>query len=82
MNIDFTDIASRLNEIPVPSGNYSALQATDKRLCWLRSAVTNFPLKHALQCVDIANKGEAPETVLADVKRFEISLGPQENLHP
>ncbi len=35
VNIDFTNIAARLNEVPVPAGNYSALQATEKRLCWL-----------------------------------------------
>ncbi len=72
VNIDFTDIASRLNEIPVPSGNYSDLQATAKRLCWL-DASDEFPPKSALQCVDIANKGDAPETILADVRSFEIS---------
>ena len=32
------------------------------------------PPKSALQCVDIANKGDAAETVLADVRSFEISL--------
>ena len=36
VNIDFTDLASRLNEVPVPAGNYSSLQATEKRLCWLQ----------------------------------------------
>ncbi len=72
VNIDFTDIASRLNEIPVPSGNYSALQATDKRLCWLDRTDGPQP-KRNLQCVDIANKGDAPETVWADVKAYEIS---------
>ena len=35
VNIDFTEIASRLKEVPVPPGNYSSLQATEKRLCWL-----------------------------------------------
>ena len=30
--------------------------------------------KRNLACVDIANKGDAPETVLADVKGYEISL--------
>lgn len=73
VNIDFTDIASRLNEIPVPPGNYSSLQATEKRLCWLDSTLEAQP-KNNLQCVDIANKGEAPETVWADVKAYEISL--------
>ena len=72
VNIDFADIASRLNEIPVPPGNYSALQATDKRLCWLDRTDGTQP-KRNLQCVDIANKGDAPETVWADVKAYEIS---------
>jgi tricorn protease len=72
VNIDFTGIAGRLNEVPVPAGNYSALQATEKRLCWLdRNDAA--PPKHSLQCVDLANKGDAPDTVLADVKAYEIS---------
>jgi tricorn protease len=73
VDIEFTDIAARLNEIPVPPGNYSSLQATEKRLCWLDSTVEAQP-KNNLQCVDIANKGEAPETVWTDVKGYEISL--------
>ena len=36
VNIDFTDLASRLNEVPAAAGNYSSLQATEKRLCWLQ----------------------------------------------
>jgi len=73
VNIDFTDIASRLEEVPVPPGNYSSLQATEKRLCWLDRTADAEP-KHNLQCVDIANKGDAPEMVWADVKAYEISL--------
>jgi tricorn protease len=72
VNIDFTDIAARLNEVPVPAGNYGSLQATAKRLCWLDSSGEE-PAKRAIQCVDIGNKGEAPETILADVKSYEIS---------
>ena len=30
--------------------------------------------EQVLQCLDIANKGDEPDTVLADVKGFEISL--------
>jgi len=73
VNIDFKDIASRLEEVPVPPGNYSSLQATEKRLCWLDRTADAEP-KHNLQCVDIANKGDAPETVWADVKAYEISM--------
>jgi tricorn protease len=72
VNIDFTNIASRLREVPAPAGNYSSLQATDKRLCWT-DRDGDLPPKQALACIDIANKGEAPETVMSDVKGFEIS---------
>ena len=73
VNIDFTDLASRLNEVPVPPGNYSDLEATEKRLCWLDRDEGLTP-KRNLACVDIANKGDPPETVLADVKGYEMSL--------
>jgi tricorn protease len=73
VNIEFKDLAARLNEVPVPAGNYSELQATEKRLCWLdRSGEA--PPKEGLACVDIANKGTPPETVVEDVKNYELSL--------
>lgn len=73
VNIDFADLPSRLNEVPVPPGNYSSLQAAEKRLCWLQEN-EEVPAKKALQCVDIANKADPPETALSDVKGYEISL--------
>ena len=73
VNIDFKDLAARLNEVPVPAGNYSELQATEKRLCWLERS-GEAPPKEGLVCVDIANKGLPPETVVEDVKDYEISL--------
>ncbi|HTZ31798.1 MAG TPA: S41 family peptidase [Methylomirabilota bacterium] len=72
VNIDFNGIAARLNEVPVPAGNYSSLQATEKRLCWLDRNAESRP-KHNLQCVDIANKGDAPETVWADVRAYKLA---------
>lgn len=79
VTIDFADIPSRLNEVPVPPGNYSSLQATEKRLCWLDAATEAHP-KHNLQCVEIANKGDAPETIWADVRAYEISLDRKKTL--
>ena len=73
VNIDFNDLASRLSEVPVPAGNYSKLQATDKRLCWLNRD-DEMPRKLELECADIANKSDAPEMVLSDVKSYEVSL--------
>src|SRR5208283_678502 len=57
VSIDFTDLSSRLAEIPVPSGNYSSLQTAEKRLCWLQRD-EDVPPKLGLQCVDIANKAD------------------------
>jgi len=73
VNIDFTDLPSRLNEAPVPPGNYSDLEAGEKRLCWL-DRDEGMPPKQNLACVDIANKGDPPETVLAEMQGFEMSL--------
>ncbi len=72
VKIDFTDLASRLDEVPAPPGNYGGLQATEKRLCWLNASDDRG--EHvAMQCLDIANKGDEVDTVLGDVKSFEIS---------
>lgn len=73
VKIDFTDLAVRLDEVPAPAGNYDSLQATEKRLCWL-NASDDSGEHMALQCLDIANKGDEPDTVLSDVKGYEISL--------
>jgi tricorn protease len=73
VKIDFTDLAARLEEVPAPSGNYHDLQVTDKRLCWLDDSDETTP-KSALQCLDIANKGDELDNIANDVKGFEISL--------
>ena len=73
VNIDFKSLQYRLNEVPVKPGNYSSLQATDKRLCFL-SRNDEAPPKTALDCLDIANKGDAPETLFPEVRSYEISL--------
>ncbi len=79
VKIDFTDIPSRLAEVPAPAGDFTRLQATDKRLCWLSRA--DDASEHvALQCIDIANKGDEVETVLSEVKNFEISLDRKKTL--
>lgn len=72
VKIDFADLASRLTEVPAPAGNYFGLQATEKRLCYGNAADERGEHK-SLQCVDVANKGDEPDTVMADVKGFEIS---------
>ncbi|MGA7159352.1 MAG: S41 family peptidase [Acidobacteriaceae bacterium] len=73
VTIDFTDISARLTKVPAPAGNYDNLQLTDKRLCWLNHS-DDIRAKLTLQCLDIANKGDNPDTVMSDVRGFEISL--------
>jgi len=70
--IDFADLNSRLNEVPVPAGNYGNLQAIDKRLCW-QDASDDVQPKLALKCMEIANKGDEVETLIGDIKTFEFS---------
>ena len=73
VKIDFTDLAARVDEVPAPPGNYNSLEATDKRLCWLNASDDRG--EHlALQCLDIANKGDDVDSTLSDVKGYEISL--------
>jgi tricorn protease len=73
VNIDFNGLTLRLNEIPVRPGNYADLQAADKRLCWTELDEQPQP-KRALSCLDISNKGDAPEAIISDLKGYEISL--------
>jgi tricorn protease len=72
VKIDFNGIAERLMEVPVPAGDYSRLQPTDKRLCWLSNTDDAQP-KSGLECLDIDNKGDEKSTVMADIKSYEIS---------
>ena len=73
VSIDFTDLSTRLSKVPAPAGNYSSLQLTDKRLCWL-TATDDIRAKHALECLDMNNHGDAPATIMSDIHDFELSL--------
>lgn len=73
VRMDFAELQSRLREVPVPPGNYDNLQITDKRLCWMDGS-DEAPRKLALKCLEIADKGDEPETIVSDIKNFEISL--------
>lgn len=72
VKIDFADLSERLSEVPAPAGNYTDLQATDKRLCWMNT-IDDGHEHRSLQCLDVANKGDEPDTVMPDAKTFEIS---------
>ena len=72
VEIDFDGLENRLQEVPVPPGNFDSLQAAGKRLCWIDRDRTNSD-KNALNCIDIANKGDKPVTLMEGVRSFEVS---------
>ena len=78
VKIDFTDLASRLSEVPAPAGNYGSLQATDKRLCWL-NATDEVKPKASLQCLDIANKGDEQDTSPGRCQELRDFARPEED---
>ncbi|MDY0743125.1 S41 family peptidase [Paucibacter sp. R3-3] len=65
-------LAQRLYEVPVPPGNYTQLRATAKALWYVDTAVTT-ERKQSLVTVAIGNKGDKPDTVTGDLRRFALS---------
>jgi hypothetical protein len=51
VEIDLEGIAARISEVPVPAGNYHALNASEKRLCWLDQNPSK-PEESPLQCLE------------------------------
>lgn len=72
VDIDMAGIAARIQEVPVPPGNYSSLHVVGKRLCWIDRDAAEAQ-KARLQCLDINNKGDKPETLMEDIRGFEVS---------
>ncbi len=72
VEIDLDGLQSRISEVPAPPGNYTDLSATPKRLCWASTARAVPPVR-SLECLDIANKGDKPETLMADIRGYELS---------
>ncbi len=72
VEIDFDRIQERIEEVPAPPGNYRDLFAAAKRLCW-RNIDRADPEKTKVECLDIQNKGDKPETLLEGVSLFEVS---------
>ena len=71
VEIELDGLLTRLQEVLVGPDN-SDLQVAEKRLCWINNDAAN-PDKNTLECVDIANKGDPPDTLLEGVKSFEVS---------
>jgi len=72
VDIDLDGIAARIQEVPVSAGNYENLQVVGKRICF-QSFDAEDRGRNSLQCMDIANKGDKPDTLMEGVSAFEAS---------
>jgi tricorn protease len=72
VEVDLDGIAARIEEVPVSPGNYENLQVAGKRMCYL-SFDREDHTKTAIQCLDIANKGDKPDTMMDGVDDFDVS---------
>lgn len=72
VKIDLEGIQNRLNEVPVPVGNYSNLSMNDKIL-FFTERPHEIGAKTKLEAVEIKNKDVAVKSILDDVKSYELS---------
>ena len=73
LTIDLNGIEGRIIEVPVPSGNYGLLSTDGKHLYYL-SRDAGFSARPQLMSFPIENKDPKPETFMADVRGYELSL--------
>ena len=70
--IDLSGIADRIMELPVPSGNYRALDVNGKRLFYL-SSETSAPHTTTLEMVALSSTDTTPKALVHDVRSYELS---------
>ena len=69
--VDLTGIDTRLLEVPLPAGNYNALDTDGKRLYFM-SRDAGAP-RATLRTLPIENKSPRPETFMDEVTYYELS---------
>lgn len=70
--IDRDGLAARLEEVPVPAGNYQDLAVTGKNLYWLKRD-TSYDSKTHLQQLEIKNDSPKARTIVEDIRGYELS---------
>jgi tricorn protease len=71
--VELDGLIERTREVPSPAGNYNALSTDGKRLYFV-SRDAGVERKSALKSLTIENKGAPPDTVLEDIKFYDLSL--------
>ncbi len=72
VKIDLEGIQSRINEVPVPVGNYSNLSMNEKTLFFTERS-NEEGAKTKLEAVEIKNKNVSVKQVAEDIKSYELS---------
>lgn len=70
-DLELSGITGRLYEVPVPAGNYSGLEVTDKHLLWL-SRDQGFGAKTQINQLEITAKEPKPKTLVEDVRSSAV----------
>ena len=71
VKIDLPGIQKRLVEVPVPAGNYTSLEVTDKAIFWLSTAAGE--KKGTLKGAEVTDGDVEVKNLTDDVKSFEAS---------
>ena len=72
VDIDVFDIQRRITEVPVPAGNYNALEVNDKAL-YMISGETGVNAKRHLVVAGITNENPKVKTMASDIRWYELS---------
>jgi len=69
--VEWTGLADRLYEVPIPAGNYTALSADDKRLYFLEE--TGSEHHTALKTLPIEDQDPKSQDYMGDVRQYALS---------
>jgi tricorn protease len=73
VTIELAGLQDRVQEVPVPSGNYDSLVVTPKHLLWT-ARETSFEGKRHLRQLEITPADPKPKTLVEDLRSYELSL--------
>jgi tricorn protease len=71
--LELEGIERRVRKIPVPAGNYSDLRVNEEAVFWLSHGAGS-DAKADLMALKIANDDSEAELLMANVKRYDLSL--------
>ncbi len=72
VSIDLDNIQRRIQEVPVPPGNYANLHVNDQTLFW-QDRTTGLNRKSSLMALKISSDAPKPKRVVEDIRAFDLS---------